>query len=239
MSELPIIYQDAHYVAIHKPPGMLVHRTRISEDRIFVLQQLRNQLDQHVYPVHRLDRPTSGVLVFALNTVAARRLVAEFEARRVEKRYLAVVRGFTQDAERIDYALESESGERQVCVTQYRRLATVELPIPVGRYASARYSLIEVRPETGRMHQIRRHMKHIFHPVVGDTTHGDGKHNRLFREHFGVWRLLLMATRLVFEHPYSGQQLSLHAPPDQEMDRLFTHLGWDHSCFTSSNTASA
>ncbi|MCW8907551.1 MAG: pseudouridine synthase [Sedimenticola sp.] len=237
MSELQLIYRDRHYVAVDKPAGMLVHRTRISEDRRFVLQTLRDQLGCRVYPVHRLDRPTSGVLLFALSSEAARRLVDRFQQRRVEKRYLAVVRGYLDECGRVDYPLLSEGGVRQPAVTGYRRRATVELPLPVGRYATARYSLVELWPETGRMHQIRRHMKHLFHPVVGDTTHGEGRHNRLFREQFGVQRLLLMATGLRLEHPYSGAMLELELYPDGEMQRLFGRLGWDQSCWTSSSTA--
>lgn len=239
MSKLQVLFQDRFYVAVDKPAGMLVHRSRISEDRRFVLQTLRDQLGCRVYPVHRLDRPTSGVLVFGLDSDAARRLVALFQERRVEKRYLAVVRGYVNEFQRIDYPLLSEGGVRQPAVTGFRRRATVELPVPVGRYASARYSLVELRPETGRMHQIRRHMKHIFHPVVGDTTHGDGHHNRLFRDRFAVHRLLLMATGLRFEHPYSGVPVEIQLPPDNEVQRLFSRLGWDQSCWTSSSTASA
>ncbi len=228
MGELKIIYQDEHYVAVDKPAGMLVHRTRISEDTQFVLQRLRDQIGRRVYPVHRLDRPTSGVLVFGLDSDAARRLVGLFEQRLVTKRYLAVVRGYISEAARIDYPLQEEAGRaHQQAVTEYRRLATVELPFPVGRYATARYSLVEVLPETGRMHQIRKHMKHIFHPIVGDTTHGDGKHNQLFRDEYGVYRLLLMATDLGFVHPYSGTQLSLRAQPDGELTQLFERFGWD------------
>lgn len=238
MSELKILYRDEHYIAVDKPAGLLVHRTRISEDSRFVLQTLRDQIGRRVYPVHRLDRPTSGVLVFGLDSEAARRLVGLFERRQVEKRYLAVVRGYAAESACIDYALQEETGKApQAAVTAYRRLATVELPIAVGRYATARYSLLAVRPETGRMHQIRKHMKHIFHPIVGDTTHGDGRHNQLFRERFGIRRLLLTASELRFVHPFSGVPLSIGAGLDGEMVRLFECLGWDQMALTNSSTA--
>lgn len=237
MSELQLIYRDRYYVAVDKPAGMLVHRTRISEDQRFVLQTLRDQLGRRVYPVHRLDRPTSGVLLFALSSEAARRLVDCFQQRQVAKRYLAVVRGYVDESGLIDYPLLSEGGVRQPAVTGFFRRATVELPIPVSRYPSARYSLVELHPETGRMHQIRRHMKHLFHPVIGDTTHGDGRHNRLFREQFAVHRLLLMATGVRFRHPYSGVPVEIGLQPDSEMQRLFSRLGWDQSCWTNSSTA--
>ncbi len=227
MQQLPILFQDDNYIAIHKPPGLLVHRTRISQDKRFVLQMLRNQIGQWVYPIHRLDRPTSGVLVFGLNSDAARLLAQEFEQREVSKRYLAVVRGYSEESGVIDYPLQEEKWtEPQSAVTAYRKLAQVELSRPVGRYRTARYSLLEIEPKTGRMHQIRKHMKHIFHPIVGDTTHGDGKHNQLFREQFEISRLLLMATELEFQHPYTQQKLTIKAALEPDICLLFEKLGW-------------
>jgi tRNA pseudouridine65 synthase len=230
METFPILYRDDRYIAIHKPAGLLVHRSAISEDKRFLLQLLRNQLGQWVYPIHRLDRPTSGIILFGLDPDAARQLVAEFELRRVVKRYIAVVRGYTEESGQIDYALLEEEGKmRQEAVTAFNRLATVELPIAVGRYAQSRYSLIEVYPQTGRMHQIRKHMKHIFHPIVGDTTHGDGRHNQMFRDQFNSHRLLLMAAGLRFRHPFSDEQLTLETELDPELKGLFAALGWDPS----------
>jgi tRNA pseudouridine65 synthase len=227
MPPLTILYRDDHYVAIDKPAGMLVHRTRIAEEGEYALQRLRDQLDQHVYTVHRLDRPTSGVLLFALSSEAARHIASQFEHHTVEKHYLAVVRGYTDEYATIDYPLQEEPHKpHQEAVTTYQRLATVELDIPVGRYPTARYSLLEVIPRTGRLHQIRKHLHHIFHPIVGDTTHGEGRHNRLFRDHFASQRLLLFATRLNFIHPYSGERITIEAPLDRETKRLFTRLGW-------------
>ena len=225
---LPILYRDDHFIAIHKPPGLLVHRTRISEDNRFVLQLLRDQIGQWVYPVHRLDRPTSGVLILGLSSDSARLLTQEFEKRQVEKRYLALVRGHTAEQETIDYPLREEKWkEPQDAVTHYRTLAQVELPYPVGRYETARYSLLQITPQTGRMHQIRKHMKHIFHPIVGDTTHGDGKHNQLFRDEFNIQRLLLIATGLRFRHPYSEQEMTITAEPEPEVLVLFDRFGWE------------
>jgi tRNA pseudouridine65 synthase len=227
MQKLPILFQDENYIAIHKPPGLLVHRTRISQDKQFVLQMLRNQIGQWVYPVHRLDRPTSGVLIFGLSSDAARQLVQQFEQRKVEKRYLAVVRGYTEESGVIDYPLQEEKWtEPQSAVTSYSKLDQVELPYPVGRYQTARYSLLEVQPQTGRMHQIRKHMKHVFHPIVGDTTHGDGKHNQLFRDQFNISRLLLVASELGFQHPYTKEHLNIRSEPEPELQNLFEKLGW-------------
>ena len=228
MTELPILYCDRHYVAVYKPPGLLVHRTRIADGDHFAMQLLRDQLDCWVYPVHRLDRPACGVLLFALEREAASRMVRLFERRLVEKSYLAVVRGYTATHQCIDYPLQEEPGKtRQPAVTRYRRLAQTELPFPVGRYATARYSLLQVRPMSGRLHQIRKHMKHIFHPIVGDTTHGDGSHNRFFRQQLGCRRLLLLAAGLAFRHPFSDAAVTITAPPDAELMALFQRLGWN------------
>lgn len=226
-AELPVLYRDEHFIAIDKPAGMLVHRTWIADDGEFVLQRLRDQIRRRVYPVHRLDRLTSGVLVFGLNPAAARALCGLFEARAVSKRYLAITRGYTGTEGEIDYPLREEPDRpAQPALTRYRRLATVELPIPVGRYATARYSLVEVEPVTGRRHQIRKHFAHIFHPLIGDTTHGEGRHNRLFREQFGIHRLLLFAQRLVFRHPYTEAELAITAPLPAEFAQLCERFGW-------------
>lgn len=224
---LAVIYRDDWMVAIDKPAGMLVHRSRLSGDRTVALQLLRDQIGQRVYPVHRLDRPTSGVLLFALSPHSARTLNDAFTQRMVEKRYLAVVRGYTELAGCIDYPLqETKKQALQGAITHYRRLGRVELPIPVGRYPAARYSLLDVRPETGRMHQIRKHLAHLRHPIVGDTTHGEGRHNRLFRAHFDCHRLLLHAWTLSFRHPRDDRPMRITAPPGSDLMAVFSALGW-------------
>lgn len=185
------------------------------------MQMLRDQLGQKVWPVHRLDRATSGVLLFALDSETAASVGRQIMARTVGKRYLAVARGFTEASGRIDYPLST--GDRradQPACTDYQRLGTLELPIPIGRYPSARYSLLSVWPRTGRTHQIRRHFKHIFHPLIGDTTYGEGRHNRLFRIEFGCHRLLLHAAELKLQHPRCGREILLHAPLSGEFARV-------------------
>lgn len=225
---LTILYRDEDYIAVDKPAGLQVHRSWISEEReAFLLQRLRDQIGRRVYTIHRLDRPTSGVILFALSSEAARAMCEVFEKREVEKGYLAIVRGYTDDEGHIDYPLQEEPHKpAQEAVTDYRTLARVELPIPVGRYNSARYSLIEVMPLTGRSRQIRKHFHHIFHPLIGDTSHGEGRHNRLFREHFQVERLLLHAHRLAFRHPASGEAITIQAPLPEEFVKLFGEFGW-------------
>ncbi len=212
-------------MAVDKPHGLLVHRTHLSGSRDAALQRLRNQLRQRVYPVHRLDRPTSGVLLFALNPDAARALALQFEHRQVQKHYLAICRGWAPESGVIDYPI-GDGAEPQPAVTRYRRRATVELPIPVGPYPAARYSLMDVWPETGRMHQIRRHFAHIRHPLIGDTTHGEGRHNRLFRQHFDCYHLLLRADSLRFQHPTTGSLIHICAPLPERWQNLLLALGW-------------
>jgi len=238
--ELPILYRDDCLVAINKPAGLLVHRSDIDRHETrFAIQILRDQIGQHVFPVHRLDKPTAGVLLFALDRETARRTSELFAARKTVKTYHAIVRGFTEPAGHIDYALKEQADGRsgsmanldkpaQTAVTDYRRLATIELPHAVGRYATARYSLLLIRPQTGRKHQIRRHLKHIFHPIVGDTSHGDGKHNSFFREQFNCHRLLLAATALELNHPHSGEALSISAPLDEGFATLLSGNPWQH-----------
>ncbi len=223
---LQILHRDPWLVAISKPSGLMVHRSRIADDRRFALQMLRDQIGRRVYPVHRLDRGTSGVLLFALDGAMAGQVNQALRSQGADKRYLAVVRGFVECAGVIDYPLrERRDKERRPAVSHYRRIATVELPVAVGPYPCARYSLVEVRPETGRMHQIRKHFAHISHPLVGDTTHGEGRHNRLFRVHFGIHRLLLHAASLRIRHPATRLDLTVHAPLPEELRRLFRMLG--------------
>ncbi|ATX82737.1 tRNA pseudouridine synthase C [Mariprofundus ferrinatatus] len=239
---LDILYRDEWLIAINKPAGLLVHRSMIDKHETrFAMQMVRDQIGQHVWPLHRLDKPTSGVLLFALNSETARKVGDLFCAGMVSKEYLAVVRGYTEEQGIIDYPLKEELDKKsdqkadsnkpaQDAVTQYCRLATVELPNAVGRYDTARYSLLSITPKTGRKHQIRRHMKHIFHPIVGDTTHGDGRQNTFFRNHFNCRRLLLAATSLNFPHPETGEQITIHAPLEDSFSNVVDLLGWGRAC---------
>lgn len=215
---LTILYRDEHYIAIDKPPGLLVHRSPISQDQVFALQMLRDQLGQRVYPVHRLDRATSGVLLFGLSPDAARALVRHFETRQVDKRYLAVARGWLDDDGTIDHPVSDEDGTNvpQNARTHFTCLARAELPFAVDRYPSSRYSLLRVTPETGRRQQIRKRLKHVSHHLIGDTTHGNGKHNRFFREHFDIHRMLLLAASLGFTHPFTGHDIHIQADLDDD-----------------------
>ncbi|NTV94728.1 MAG: pseudouridylate synthase [Thiobacillus sp.] len=235
---LEVIYRDDRLVAIDKPAGLLVHRTNLDRHETrFAVQLLRDRIGQPVWPVHRLDKGTSGILLFALDPEAAADLGRQFERGEVAKTYWAVVRGHPQEAGEIDHPLgrmPDEYGYRgsndvpQPAITRYRRLATVELPFCVDRYPTSRYALLELTPLTGRRHQLRRHMKHIAHPIVGDASHGKGRHNRLFQDKFGCHRLLLAAVRLAFRHPDDGRPVVISAPPGPDFADCLRHLGWDN-----------
>ncbi|MFN2333231.1 MAG: pseudouridine synthase [Wenzhouxiangellaceae bacterium] len=203
-ARLRIVYLDDRICAVDKPPGIMVHRTGITTDRVFLVDLLRAQLGRRVWTVHRLDRATSGVLLFALDAAMAAELGRQFEAATINKRYLAVVRGWLDPRGRIDKPLKGRGNKLRDALTLYRCLATAELPVAVAPHASARYSLVEVEPRTGRTHQIRRHFNHLAHPVIGDVNHGDRHHNRLFRERFGCHRLLLHARTIEFFRPESA-----------------------------------
>lgn len=236
---LEILYQDENIVAVNKPSGMLVHKSMIDRHEIYyAMKILRDQLGgQYVYPVHRLDKPTSGVLLFALNSETARRLSEQFEAHSIEKKYIAIVRGYTPDEGLIDHALSEkldkmtdklacEDKPPQEAQTHFKRLAMVELSHAIGRYDQVRYSLVEVIPKTGRKHQIRRHMKHISHHLLGDTKYGRGEHNKFIRETYDCQRMLLHAISLEFTHPYSNERILLKAGFDTTFMRLFEAFGW-------------
>ncbi|TDF39533.1 tRNA pseudouridine(65) synthase TruC [Alteromonadaceae bacterium M269] len=241
--ELEILYQDEYIVAVNKPPGLLVHRSMIDRNETqFAMQIVRDQIGQLVYTVHRLDKPTSGVLLFALSSDVARTLSEAFANNTIQKQYLAVVRGYCQKELVIDYPLKEKldkiadkkakkDKDAQLAVTHSELIDCFELPYAVGRYSSARASLLKLMPKTGRKHQLRRHMAHIRHPIFGDTTHGDGKQNRFIREVFGFKGLALTAISLRLTHPVSGELLDIQAPLDPRFSSLLTSWGWQPEQF--------
>lgn len=263
---LPILYQDDDYVAVHKPAGLLVHRTHLDPDETrFALQIVRDQLGVHVHPVHRLDKPTSGVLLFAFSGEGARLLQTALEEGEVAKTYLAVVRGWAAETCTVDHPVrvdrptvpmkrpsrwpgeadadapepEASGGNTAripgaaegavvpgAAITVFTRLASVELDVAVETYATSRYSLVRCEPRTGRRHQLRRHLKHLGHPIIGDVRYGRGAHNRYFRDVLGIGRLLLFAVELSFLHPRTGVSVRIVAPLDAEATSLLTRFGW-------------
>lgn len=231
------MYQDEYIVAIDKPAGLLVHRSMIDKHETqFAMQILRDQIGQHVFPVHRLDKPTSGVLLFALSADVARTLTEQLTLKAVDKQYFAIVRGYCPDTGLIDYPLKEKLDKiadkrarqdkpPQSALTNYRSLHQFELPFAVGRYQSARYSLVELQPQTGRKHQLRRHMAHIRHPIVGDTTHGDGKQNAFIRQQYEFIGMALCCTRMSLIHPVKQETLIIRSQFDKRMANLLFSWG--------------
>lgn len=236
--QLNIVYQDEYMVAINKPSGLLVHRSEIDKrETLFAVQLTRDIIQQRVYPVHRLDRPTSGVLLFALSSAIARSLSDLFLANEIQKTYVAMVRGWGPELMDLDYPLTRDFDKiadkhrnqdlaPQEAQTLLERRAFAELPFSCGRFDSTRYSLMKLTPKTGRKHQLRRHLAHLRHPIIGDTKHGDGKQNKLAREHLGLTRLALHAQQLTFTHPVTKQAINIVAPLDEQLTAVFEQCGW-------------
>ena len=231
---LPILYRDERLVVVDKPAGLFVHRTALDRTAGAALQRVRDALGCHVWPVHRLDRPTSGALCFALDQEAASFLSAAFAEGRVAKTYLAVVRGHPPESFTIDRPLVplnpdghglKTAAEPQDACTEIRLLAMTVQPWSVGPYETARYAIVEATPTTGRRHQIRRHLAGANHPILGDHRHGDHRHNKAFAERLGVDRLLLHAARLALPHP-DGEPVSATSPLPQALENVCTRFGW-------------
>ena len=238
--KLEILYQDEYIVVVNKPSGLLVHKSMIDRhERFYAMKMLRDQLGgKWVYPLHRLDKPTSGVLVFALSSEYAREFSKVFANHDLKKSYIAVVRGYTDKSGVIDHPLKEKldkitdakanpNKEAQEALTVYKRLATLELPFAVGRYDTVRYSLVQLWPQTGRKHQLRRHMKHISHHILGDTKYGRGEHNKLIRKEFGLHRLMLHAYTMELYHPFKEEFLLFRADFDAVFRKFFADVGWE------------
>ncbi|MBR9726781.1 tRNA pseudouridine(65) synthase TruC [Shewanella intestini] len=235
--EIEVIFEDEHLVAIHKPAGLLVHRSYLArKERFFAMQLTRDKVGCHVFPVHRLDRPTSGVLLFAKSSEVAKALCEQFEQHTIEKCYLALVRGNMHESGTLDYALKYEADDvgdkfanknkpAQDAETDYQPLLNAEIPFSSGRYPTSRFGLVKLMPQTGRKHQLRRHMAHLRHPIVGDTTHGDGKQNRFFREYSNINRLWLIAKSLTFTHPVTQVRVHIETELEPEWLTVFELLG--------------
>lgn len=238
MTDLDILYEDDDLIAVNKPSGLLVHPSWLTPRGTENLaSMLKVYLQSSPYTIHRLDRPTSGVILVGKNKEIAQLMNVKFAEREVKKTYLCMCRGFVPESGIIDHPLKEKLDKiadkyadqdkpAQEAVSAFKTLAQVELPIAVGRYPQSRYSLVEVKPETGRKHQIRRHMGHISHPIAGDSKHGDGRHNKALRENFQLHRLMLMATEIELVHPRTKEPLAITAPVDQYSHQLFSQFGW-------------
>jgi tRNA pseudouridine65 synthase len=236
---LAILYQDEHYVAVFKPAGLVVHRSKLTlPDEPVLMQTLRDQLDRFIYPVHRIDRPTAGVVLFGLSSEAARRMVQMFTDRQITKHYQALVRGHTEAAFTIDRPLgerlgdgwdrgTEQSGELQPATTHFRCLEQYELPWEMSGFPTSRFSLLEINPITGRWHQIRRHLNQAAKPVIGDHRHGDHRYNQRVFAETGIYRMLLTAMRLDFRHPFTNEPTTILSSWGQDFDRVIEQLRRD------------
>lgn len=208
---LEILYQDEDIIAINKPHGLLVHRSSIARDASeFALQLLRDQINQTVYPAHRLDRKTAGILLFSLNKDMDKELQQLFQNQQVDKKYLAILRGHAPEEMHIDYPLKKDNGVIQEAQTDFKTIAHTELPFPSGKFPTSRYSLVEANPTTGRMHQLRKHFAHIFHPIIGDRPHGCNKQNKFWKEHFEMDTMMLHASEITFKHPKTQNNIGCY-----------------------------
>ena len=226
---LPVLYADAQIAVVNKPAGVMAHDSKLARGETdFVADRLRVQFGKPVFLIHRLDRATSGCLLVAFDRDSASTLGKVLMSREVEKDYLAVCRGWPEPDFIVDHAIDGGPGkpEKKPALTRFVRLATGELPLPSGDFETSRYALLRCQPETGRFRQIRRHLKHAFHHLIGDTSHGDGRHNRHFRMH-GVHRMLLHAVRLSFPHPATGERIEAVAPLDAEFRKAYALFGWE------------
>lgn len=225
---LEIVYQDDHLIAINKPHGLLVHRSSIANDaKEFALQLLRDQVGRKVSPVHRLDRKTGGLLLFAFEKEVEIAMHKQFQENKVLKKYLAVLRGYAPDQMDIDYPLMKENGTVQEAFTSFVTLQRAELQVAFGKHPTSRYSLVEATPATGRMHQLRRHFAHIFYPIIGDRKHGCNKQNRFFKEQWNMTTMLLHASELRFQHPVTLERIVLRAEPQEEFKEVMRLMGFE------------
>lgn len=225
---LEILYQDEHLVAINKPHGLLVHRSEYSGVAdTYAVQALKTQLGQKVHPCHRIDRKTGGVLLFALSREVNSIMQQQFAANLISKKYIAIVRGYTDDSGEIDYPLTNDKGKIQESLTLFKTLNRVELEIPFGKFNTSRYSLVEVFPQTGRMHQIRKHFAHIMHPIIGDRPHGCNKQNKFFKEKWNMNTMLLHASEIRFNCPITSKEIKIKADIQSELKRMMDLFRFD------------
>jgi len=219
--DVEIIYQDDYLIAINKPNGLFTHRTPLSSrDDAFALQILRNKIGRKVNPVHRLDRKTSGILLFSFSADITKKMQEKFITNGIVKKYYAIVRGFFPSEILVDYPVINARNKLKSAQTTFKNLIHYELDLPMGRFQTSRYSFIEAIPHTGRMHQIRRHCNHLRHPIIGDRPHGCNKQNKLFKNHWGLDKMLLHARHLEFGHPVTDERVNLSAEFPSEFERV-------------------
>lgn len=225
---LEIIFEDDDLAFVNKPHGLAMHKSHLVRNtKDFLVDQLKVQLNMSIYSVHRLDRKTSGVLVVAKNLETAQFLSAQFVENKISKSYYAIVRGHFNDVD-LDHALVNEKGVSQNSSTSFINISKTEVPIPLGKHASSRYSLIKAIPKTGRMHQIRRHLAHLRHPIIGDRPHGCNKQNRLFKSTWEMTTMMLHSRTIDFLHPRSLERMTISAEFSDEFKRVHSFLNFEN-----------
>jgi tRNA pseudouridine65 synthase len=226
---LEILFKDEHFIAINKPHNLFVHRTNLDRTQLdSATQRLRAQFNEAVTPVHRLDRPTSGVLLFARHIEAIRRMNTLFADRLVHKEYLALVRGHVEQKGIIDYPLKHKTRQQmQQAITHWQLLEHGSLPVATPPHTTSRFSLVNLYPQTGRWHQLRRHFAHLRHPIIGDTSHGDAHQNRTLRRLLPPPRLFLHSQKLRFTHPFCPDLVcTIESQPPVSFRALSALFGW-------------
>ncbi|MEX1001408.1 MAG: pseudouridine synthase [Crocinitomicaceae bacterium] len=226
---MKVIYEDNDLIAVNKPPNLIVHHSHYARNikEISLVQQLREYTSASIFPVHRLDRKTSGLLIFAKDKVTAKHLQDQFEAQTVEKTYLALVRGFVTTSGKVDTPVKNEeSGKYSPALTFYEPIEQLEVNIPVPPYSTARYSLIALFPKTGKMHQLRKHMNKISHPIIGDPKYGNRHHNQMFQERLHHAELFLHACSIRFIHPSTNIIVNFTVPPPEKWKNTLHSLGF-------------
>ncbi len=222
---LEILFESEDLIAINKPHGLLVHRSFIAADASeFALQLLKEQIGKMVYPAHRIDRKTSGVLLFSLTKEMDSLIQQAFAQNLIKKEYLAVLRGHSPLEGSIDYPLKKDNGTLQESLTLFQTIKHTEIDLPFGKHPTSRYSLVKAKPQTGRMHQLRRHFAHIMHPIIGDRPHGCNKQNKLWKETFEHDSMLLHAHKLAFVHPKTKEEIHIQANIQPEFKRALEIL---------------
>ncbi len=210
---LDVIHEDDQIVVINKPNNLAIHRSKLVRNtKEFAVDIIRKQTDRILNPVHRLDRKTSGIMVFSDCQDTLNALRVQFEDRLIQKTYLAIVRGYIDDEGIVEKPLLNDKGQLQEAITNYECLEKTELNIPLGPHPTSRYSLVRLYPKTGRQHQLRKHLNHLRHPIIGDRPHGCNKQNRFFKQNWGIENMMLHAREISFEHPATKKKMTLRAP---------------------------
>ena len=229
IKSMEILFEDEYIVVINKPNNFIIHESHYSRNirEITLIQFLTNQLGYSVYPAHRLDRKTSGVIIFLKDKQYVQQFQELFTNKEITKTYFAIVRGFSPATGIIDTPVKNDdTGIYKEALTHYQSITNIELNIPVTPYAKSRYSLIQLNPQTGRMHQLRKHMSKINHPIVGDYKYGDRFHNRMFETEFDCIYMFLHAYRLEFTHPISLQKMDIKAAYPSDWQKVFHKFNW-------------